>query len=577
MSNLALSKIASFTRGTLGTCFTAAGLMMACDHNLLAWSEDFTKAQWVLNNVTPSASAIVSPAGTLMPKLVETAANATHCLNGVNVSVLIGQPYTISCFAKAGERPRLDLQWAPSDKFGTLAHAIFDLSAGIVVSTAGGVTATITPYPNGVYRLTMTATATVSGTTLMRAMITEADNTQVYAGDGASGLYLSNPQLNNWPTATNYVATAAAAIYQPRIDYDPATLTKRGLLVEEQRANLMNGSMGVASMTQSACTSTANAATFLDGTQTATLIKLDSTSAVHGVYQGQGTVAVSTTYCLSMFVKSAGCRMVQFLGSGPSAGYTDTGAAIFDLTLGTKISGSANAAIVNCGNGWYRIWTVVTTAATSPALGMLLDLGQTTTSTNFNFLGDGTSGIYAGGMQVEQASFPTSYIPTYGAQVTRAADQMNIANLAPWFNAQQGTLYAEYFQPQLLNTATTAIVEFDDDSPNNRFTLWANGSTSGKPRGSVLTASVAQFGSDAPVTPALGALVKSALAYAPGDVAFVANGGAPLTSATVALPAVTMVRFGVSMATGIPLNGWLRKFQYYPTRLPNSQLQTMTT
>ena len=77
-----------------------------------------------------------------------------------------------------------------------------------------------------------------------------------------------------------------------------------------------------------------------------------------------------------------------------------------------------------------------------------------------------------------------------------------------------------------------------------------------------------------------GALVKQAAAFTLNDFALVANGGNPVTSASGNMPTVTTLRLGGyinAITAGNLLNGYLRRITYYPRRLSNAELQTLTT
>jgi len=111
----------------------------------------------------------------------------------------------------------------------------------------------------------------------------------------------------------------------------------------------------------------------------------------------------------------------------------------FDLQNGimgtAQSNGTAtfyNASMLNIGNGWYRISVTgsITTGTTYTRLNAQIGDGNTTTA-----VGD----AYIWGAQLEQGAFPTSYIPTTAASVTRAADDLNIPT-GGWFNAAEGTV-----------------------------------------------------------------------------------------------------------------------------------------
>ena len=88
--------------------------------------------------------------------------------------------------------------------------------------------------------------------------------------------------------------------------------------------------------------------------------------------------------------------------------------------------------IERVGGGWFRI-SQTPTAVSGTTYGCAIRLMDEATTNGLQYTGDGTSGIYIYGAQLEAGSTPSSYIPTAGTTVTRAAEILDVAAAdMPW-------------------------------------------------------------------------------------------------------------------------------------------------
>jgi len=207
---------------------------------------------------------------------------------------------------------------------------------------------------------------------------------------------------------------AAVQALDPRISFSRAsTATYYGTrtAVAEQNLLLYSQEFDNAAWTKTATTATANSTTAPDGTTTADTLIPNTTNTFHAAYFLSSLVA-GVSYTASVFVKDAGYNTFVISDWNEA-----TRIATFDLTNVTAtISGSgatvtlANATITSVGNGWYRC-TVQITKSTAGQLAFF-------PSSASSFAGDGTSGIFIWGAQLEQRSTVTAYTPTTTQPIT---------------------------------------------------------------------------------------------------------------------------------------------------------------
>jgi hypothetical protein len=344
------------------------------------------------------------------------------------------------------------------------------------------------------------------------------------------------------------------------------TLAPKGLLIEEQRTNLLTYSeqFNDAVWLKTAATVTANTVASPDGTVTADKIVEDTSTGAHSVSRSGITVASGAAHTFTVYAKAAERNWIaiQFTG-GVSAAH----GAYFDVangTVGTIINSPTATSITPVGNGWYRCSVSVLTTGTSLNIFTYLASANGTVS----YTGNGTSGVQVWGAQLEAGAFATSYIPTVASQVTRAADIASMIgnNFARWYTQGAGTVFAD----TLGGVTFARMFTISDASISNQiFSEFGTASAQ-----SVYTAGtfVVQQG-----TISAGAN-KVANGYATNNFGVSINGGTALSDTSGNLAAsYTKLDIGQSWNGTVQLNGTIKRIAYYPRRLANTELQGITS
>lgn len=368
-----------------------------------------------------------------------------------------------------------------------------------------------------------------------------------------------------------FIKTAAAN--EPRFDHNPTTGESLGLLVEEQRTNLLVRSeeFDSGSWTKTASTVTANAIAAPNGTTTADLLVPDTSNSTHYI-QAAASVTNGTSYTFSVYAKSSGSLSKIVL----SAQYVSLFQlqAVFDLASGTISSKltQATAQITSMGNGWYRC----SVTATSSDAGTVSNPMRIFPETASSYTGDGTSGIYIWGAQLEVGSFPTSYIPTTSATVTRTADVASItgANFTRWYRQDEMTVYAAYLLLETTGNAASnrTILYTDNGSGGSRMFYLAaySGSAARRPR---------YFDDSTTDMFPVSTSNKFAVALATDNNAACIDNGV-ITSDITGSPISGQARAAIGSYAAISsvgfFNGTLSRLTYWQSRLPNSTLQDLT-
>lgn len=258
-----------------------------------------------------------------------------------------------------------------------------------------------------------------------------------------------------------------AAINEPRFTHDPVTGEALGLLVEEERTNLLlwSEAFDAVEWAKSNVSIAPNVAPDPAGGNDADKLVEDSSLSTHYVRQSV-SLTEGVVYQYAVFASADDDRDLELLAVNGGIG------AVFDLASGsvvTVVGGSAD--IEPLPGGIYRCVLQFTAPSTASSV---IDIRLNNTgAVNSSYQGDGTSGVYIWGAQLEAGSFPTSYIKTEGTAVTREADEVSRA-LGAEFNAMEGTVYVE--ASNLEDAA--AVISYLDSGAGARF-LYSPGDAGG--------------------------------------------------------------------------------------------------
>ena len=371
----------------------------------------------------------------------------------------------------------------------------------------------------------------------------------------------------------------------PRFEYDPVTKVAKGLLIEESRTNLLLRSADfqtgswVNQGAGSALTVTSLASNGPRGPNTMT--KLARTDL--GIkYMANNTFNSPSVLTTSVYAKAG--AVGGFLSIRSQASYParidawfnlNTGACGFSV-LGDVTGGSVT--MTDVGGGVWRCSATATAGAT-PFTNVMI-APHDAASRQVDGIGTVLSEVYVDAVQAEAGAYASSYIPTGTAQVTRSTDAASIftAAMSPWFNSMEGTLFCDYTWGQAAPVTGNRAVELAATSDLNSSALRIYEYSDG---GRLVLSPGASGGGDKivkflPITSS-NQSHKAAIAYDDSGIAGSRDGADAIVSAITSLPVFNKMFIGTRGGGGQTLGGWIRSIRYYPKRLTNAQIKTLTS
>jgi len=594
----------TFTRGSNGTYYDGYTSVKA-EENLLTDSQ--TLQILPSTNVDRTGNATTAPDGTTTATSVTIQSGQTTGANIRYTSVpVIAEDYVFSVFAKPNGKNYLNIRELLSN--GNNNDTWFNVSTGAVGTTDADHTATITDVGNGWYRCSIKFSVNASRSTNIIMFIADTDNSTTVADDG-NGLYLWGAQLEQKDSLTAYTPTTSSPIikYQlalqtagnnvARFDHDPVTGESLGLLIEDQRTNIIPTN-NPAQSTSDRFSSDFNTTDVVapDGTQTGVLKAYwdgSETSPGGAKYMFFRDAAFTTTniHTSSVYVYPVAETNLRMTPHSQYASDTDGGTAAggnayFDCTGdGSVISfdgATIDAKIKNVGGGWYRISATYYRNSTNPitsSYGVIIYSNSTVGSGagELEFTGYYKALWYMWGPQVEEGTFPTSYIKTTSSQVTRSEDSavMTGDNFSSWYRQGQGTVYLDYRTGEKTSGFRIAALSSGSNANRMEFAIASGGGYG--PYAFFVTNNVNQVASSGGYIYTSNTNYKSATGFKLNDTSFSNNGESTINDTSCIIPIVDRFYIGADATGAAKPNATIRKVSFYPKRLTNNELQILTS
>ena len=381
--------------------------------NIIQWSEDFTQASWTKEQTVVSGNTAIAPDGNLTAdKLVVNNNSSPYVRTSISQTTVIGQVYSYSVYVKKADLNYLMIRLSMG---GTSRALTVNLNNGVI--TQGYFDDTLTaPFPdnltsvidnNGWINIKFSFNALTTSINVWHHLSNTVNRTQC-TGLSGLGTTIWGAQLELGSIVTPYQKTVAVGNGVTDLVFTRATtstVTNKQGIIEDSCYNLIQQSETLnVTWTPVQSTISANIITAPNGTLTADKIIENTTTNSHFIQQAFN-VLNGNNYTVSFYLKAAE-RFEFSIGFGAAI----SSSAQFNLNTVTAVGNSAIANITSLPNGWFYCTMTTTTPANSSILiNLQMAIGKLG---SYNYLGDGVSGIYLWGVQLQLGSVLKPYLRT---------------------------------------------------------------------------------------------------------------------------------------------------------------------
>ena len=424
----------TFLRGSnlSATRINKAGLVEKGRENLFLYSNQFSNSAWSKVNSSVAGGKSGYDESNDAWLLTSSSAGGRLQLNrsedGIN---------TTSAYFKKGSA---DGVWLRVDLQNTDASVYVNLINGSKINSSGEIATRIADAGNGWYRVELVA----DWISVNNVRISPINTSGVVV---AGSIFIQDAQLEKGLVATDVIETTNAAktagILEdlPRLDYSGGA-TCPSLLLEGARTNIVAQSEYFGS----------------------------------GYWSKNAPLSIVNNYDQSPEGAGNGSRWVSSGGSYPQLGRTFTG-----LTVGEKYTASfyvkSDGTTQIQHKSWFTGFAGVDFTPTSEWQRINFSITASATTHNFIIFNNNnnapSSSFLLWGAQIEAGSYPTSYMPTYGATATRAKEAASLVG-TNLLDQDNQTLFIEYTKGGIDSNANTIYATSDGTSGANRMQIVDN-------------------------------------------------------------------------------------------------------
>jgi len=386
-------------------------------NNLIKYGQEFSNSYW--NTTYPTANEpimtdnyVTAPDGTLTACYFRDAGliNPSMALIYDNsVSIINGQSYVFSIYAKASGTPSVLQISGRAATFGENNYSNFDLTNGTNVYY--DCISKIIDVGNGWYRLVFRIEAASNGIgAFVLAIVNSISSNRQVTSSSNEACYIWGAKLEKGYFATGYVNKITGIKYSgaENVDMSEAIVIDNNMITTSES---FTDSYWTKSGSGYSVLAIENTINDIYGNLTADTLKETTSTVANGFLETSTPIISGNSYVFSIYAKANTANTIQI--AGRSGGFGTLRYANFNLAtgvVGTKGSGCTSG-IVDVGGGWYRCWMQCTATATVTGGYSVCLTNNNANAARFpSYLGTSKE-LYIWGAKLEIGTSITNYVP----------------------------------------------------------------------------------------------------------------------------------------------------------------------